>query len=437
MDVENILNMALRLGAEEVIAKRTVKDDLQVRFSQNRVDILNNWISESTNVFIAVDGRTTGVEIKDEKFAEKELEKAMEFAKKLPKNPDFRGIYDRKTKSSSGLDLKDIDVSEMADVAINSALAHDVKRVSGEIYLARHRVEVCTRYNHLEELRTYLLSTVRAFNSEGNPGQASTHVGSMADMLNYGPEFVGDKAGRIASMNTRVKDGEEGEFTVLFDPLTFGSILSSVGRSLSAFSVDTGTSFFTDMLEKKVASEALTIYDDPTRPGRGQASFDDEGAPTRKTEAISKGVLKTYLHSVSTAKKFGTETTGNGRDAGKMSSINPSYWQLSVEPGKRKMEALMGEIKDGLYIANTWYTRYQDYRKGDFSTIPRDGIFRIKDGEIVESWKGIRISDNMLRIAKNLLELSSDTIPADWWGETSSVFSPYALVEGVRITKSH
>ncbi len=437
MDVENAVKLALRLGADEAVAKKLVKDDLQIRFSQNKADILNNWMTETLNVFIAVDGRTTGVELKEGEDASRALEKALSFAKTLPQNPDFRGIYDKKSSANpTKPDIKDADLSEMSKVAMDAALSHDIKRVSGDIYLSRHHVEIATRYNVLEEDRAHLLTTVRAFNDEGNPGQASTHAGSMAEVSHYGPEFVGDKAGRLAAMNRNVRDGEEGEFTVLFDPLSFGSVMSAVGRSLSAFSVDTGTSFFTDMQGKQVASEALTVHDDPTRPGVGHASFDDEGAPTRKTLAISEGRLETYLHSVSTAKKYGTETTGNSHDSGKMSSLAPAYWQLSVEAGKRKMEAMMGEIKDGLYIANTWYTRYQDYRKGDFSTIPRDGIFRVKDGEIVEAWKGIRISDNMLRIISNIVELSAETLPADWWGETSAVFAPYALVENVRITKS-
>ena len=100
------------------------------------------------------------------------------------------------------------------------------------------------------------------------------------------------------------------------------------------------------------------------------------------------------------------------------------------------MQDIMADIKDGLYIANTWYTRFQDSRKGDFSTIPRDGIFRIKDGKIAGAWKGIRITENMLNILGNVEELSSETIPADWWGETASTFVPYALVKDVRITKA-
>ncbi len=436
MDVENAVKLALRMGADEVVAKRLIKDDMQIRFSQNRADIVNRWMAESLNLFIAVDGRTTGVELREGR-EEEALKRAISFARTLPENPDYRGIYDGKTPApSSGPDIGDVDLSEMAKVAMDAALAHGVSRVSGEIYLARHTVEIATQYNVLTERRAYLLSTMRAFNDEGGPGQASTHAGSMAEMERYGPEFVGDKAGRLAAMNRNIEEGEEGNFTVLFDPLSFGSVMTAVGRSLSAFSVDSGTSFFTDMIGKQVASPALTVYDDPTRPGMGRASFDDEGAPTRKTLAIKEGVLETYLHSTSTGKKFGVSTTGNARDAGKMSSLQPSYWQLSVEPGKRSMEALMGEIDDGLYIANTWYTRYQDYRKGDFSTIPRDGIFRIKDGDIVASWKGIRISENMLNLIGKIREVSAETIPADWWGETTGVFTPYALVDGVRITKA-
>ena len=437
MYAEKAVKTALELGADEVSAKKLMKDDIQIRFSNNRVDISNRWLSESLAVFIAVDGRTTGVEIKREEEMKSTLEKAVKFARTLPKNPDFTGLYDRASspsKLSGG--ITDVDLSEYAKLAIDAALDRGAKRVTGEIYLAKHHVAVATNYNELEEERSYLLSTVRAFNDEGSPGQASTHAGDMQALNRFGPAFTGDKAGMLADMNRNVTEGEEGRFTVLFDPLCFGSAVTSIGRNLSAFSVDSGTSFFVDKLGKEVASEAVTVYDDPLLPGGGSAGFDDEAAPTGRTTAIENGVLKSYLHSTSTAKKYKTSTTGNARDSGKMSALLPGYWQMSVRPGKRRMQDIMADIKDGLYIANTWYTRFQDSRKGDFSTIPRDGIFRIKDGKIAGAWKGIRITENMLNILGNVEELSSETIPADWWGETASTFVPYALVKDVRITKA-
>jgi len=85
---------------------------------------------------------------------------------------------------------------------------------------------------------------------------------------------------------------------------------------------------------------------------------------------------------------------------------------------------------------NTWYTRFQDYRNGDFSTIPRDGIFYIEDGEIKESWQGIRISDNIPRIFSNILDVSNETMQVKWWDEVMPSLIPYVLVKDVNITKS-
>lgn len=442
MDVEKIVNIAVEKGADEVVVKRIDRDDMQLRFSNNRGDISNRWISSHILVFLAVGKKTTGIELKEGENIESAIEKGIKFAKKLPDNPDFSGIYDGKSNPSP-LSYEPIDADDLSDfgkMTIDSALAHGIKRVSGEIYLSRHKITIATRYNLLSEERSHMITTARAFNEEGNPGQASTHVADRKDIEKFGPEFVGDKAGKLSAMNRDAKDGEEGRFTVLLDPLCFGSTITEVGSALSAFSVDSGMSFFVGKMGEQVASDVLTLYDDPHLPGSGMAGFDDEGHPTQRTLAIENGILKSYLHSTSTAAKFKAESTGNAKIGGgyfaPTGSIMPSYWQTHVMPGKRSMEDIIADIDKGIYIANTWYTRFQDRRGGDFSTIPRDGIFYIENGEIKEAWKGIRISENIINMLKNIRELSSEVMPVDWWGETSSAFVPYALIDDVRITRA-
>ncbi len=444
MDAEKAVKLALESGADEVSVKIVERDDLQLRFSNNGFDISNRWRSETMSVLVAVRGSTTGIDITDPSKMEEKIRKGVEFARKLPKNPDFLGFYDKKT-SPGKLDFEPLcldDLSELGRNAIDSALKHGVKRVSGELYFARHSVTVATNHNLLSEERSHLIATVRAFNEEGNPGQASTHIADSSDMERFGPAFVGDKAGVLADSNKGLKEVVEGRFTVLFDPLCFGSVMTEVGNALSAFSVDSGTSFFGGKMDEEVASEIITVYDDPHLPGANMGSFDDEGAPAESKTVIEKGVLMSYLHTHSTAKKHGVGSTGNAKNSRgpltslPMGTLIPAPWQISVKPGKRDMESILADIKEGIYMANTWYTRYQNKRSGDFSTIPRDGIFYIKDGEITEAWGGIRISENMLHLLKNIKELSSERIPADWWGETKNTFVPYALAENVRITKA-
>ncbi|MEM2615378.1 MAG: metallopeptidase TldD-related protein, partial [Thermoplasmatales archaeon] len=96
----------------------------------------------------------------------------------------------------------------------------------------------------------------------------------------------------------------------------------------------------------------------------------------------------------------------------------------------------ISSTKKGLLIVNTWYTRFQDYRQGIFSTIPRDGIFYIENGEVKEAWKGVRISDSLLNIYRNIEGITRETEKVKWWDETLPTKSPYVEVADVNISRS-
>jgi len=140
--------------------------------------------------------------------------------------------------------------------------------------------------------------------------------------------------------------------------------------------------------------------------------------------------LKTYLHNSTTAKKFGAETTGNA------GLIEPLPWNMVVEAGEKPFANLIGEVDKGIYVTNDWYLRYQNYRTGDFSTIPRDGMFLIEKGEIAASIRELRISDNMLRILQKIIGLSKSRSWIKWWEVDVPTLVPYALVEDLNFTKS-
>ena len=86
---------------------------------------------------------------------------------------------------------------------------------------------------------------------------------------------------------------------------------------------------------------------------------------------------------------------------------------------------------------NTWYTRFQNYVKGDFSTIPRDSIFLIENGEIKQSLKDVRLSDNALNLLNNIAGISKERKHVHWWREANPPsLAPYLLIKNVHITKS-
>jgi PmbA protein len=74
---------------------------------------------------------------------------------------------------------------------------------------------------------------------------------------------------------------------------------------------------------------------------------------------------------------------------------------------------------------------------GDFSTIPRDGIFRVKGGEIAGAVKDLRLTDNILGLWQRMEALSQERHQVMWWGEVSvPAVVPYGLARQIGFTKS-
>jgi PmbA protein len=190
-------------------------------------------------------------------------------------------------------------------------------------------------------------------------------------------------------------------------------------------------SIFVDKLGQRVAPEIVTLRDVPAAYSMANRVFDDEGVPSQENIIIDRGQLKTYLHNTSTAKVFETKTTGNA------GIVAPGPWNIELDSGDMSSEDLLKEVRHGLYLTNTWYTRFQNYSTGEFSTIPRDGIFEIEGGEVKQSLKDLRLSDNALRMLGNITGISKDRQHVHWWGEADPPsLSPYILIKDVNITTS-
>ena len=134
--------------------------------------------------------------------------------------------------------------------------------------------------------------------------------------------------------------------------------------------------------------------------------------------------MKGYLHNRITALLLNAEHTGNA------GWVFPHPWNLIVEPGDSSEEEMISEMKEGLLIGNVTYIRFQDYIKGDFSGIVRDGVLFIKNGEIVHAVKELRLSDNIIRWLQNIVAIGKETRQIyHWWLESKTpvVASPITV----------
>lgn len=428
-----LVKKAKALGADEVVAKTTYGHYRQTRFSNNQVDITVGWDSCATDVVLSWEKRVVATQIPDFTDAEKRIEDLVKLAKVSKENPLFGGIAHGKfTYGRIESDRKVIDIEDPADYVQSATLAAEDAAGgqidSGGILYAKYEdvYLVSSEGPEGRDARSAVEFSIRAFSEREASGHGVSCGSALKDLR---PSEAGKKAGEIARLARNPKAGEEGVYDVVFDPLFFGSILNTWADMASAFSVITQRSIFVNKLGQKVASDIVTLRDVPAKYSVSNRLFDDEGVPAKENVIIDHGVLKTYLHNTSTAKLFKTETTGNA------GLVVPTAWNIEMDPGEVKKDELLGTVKHGLYLTNTWYTRFQNYMTGDFSTIPRDGAFLIENGEIKQSLKEIRLSDNSLRILMNISGMSRERQHVQWWEESGPCLSPFVLVKDVHITK--
>jgi PmbA protein len=431
MDIEKIY-AKLEKRVDQAAVKLTRSRVTQVRFSNNLIDITNEWNEELASVFLAKNGRTFVFDLKSEDDLDGIASRALSALKSIEKNEDFFSLNDKKStyrnKKMRDEKLRQIEGQEFVNDFIDEVKPF-VKRVGGVFYKKEVDEEVLTPFNRGTERQFGIEFVSRAFDDNDYPVQTSIATSTDEDIKKLATQV--DETLKLTKMVKNIKEGREGKYNVIFSPLCFASIVSYTIPMASAFQIDSGMSMFADRMGEKIGNSILTVYDDPSDDTMfNSRSFDEEGSPTRKTPVIEKGLVKNFLHNFSTAKKYGVETTGNA------GIVSPGPWQISVEPGTEDIDDMISSTRKGLLINNTWYTRFQDYREGIFSTIPRDGIFYIENGEIKESWGGIRISDSLLHLYKNIEGISRETDKVKWWDETMFTKSPFVAVAEVNISRS-
>ncbi len=432
MEIHDVFDAVKKYKFDEIVVKKVNSIITQVKFSNNQIDISNSWNEENYEIYVSRAKRIYAFDLKGQQELKKSLETADKYVDMLEENPDFDSINSKKhiyrKRKNRTEKISDVNPSEYVKNFINDYSKH-VKRIGGIFYKKSTSLEVLTNYNYFFDSNVGIEFNVRAFNHNDIPTQQSFATSSDDDLQQL--YEVGNELMDHIRMIKLSKEGEDGKYPVVLHPLFFASIVSYTIPMASAYQVDSGISLFSGRINQKIGSSLFTMYDDATDDGMfGSRIADDEGVPTKKTPIIEKGTVKNYLHNSSTAKKYNVETTGNA------GIVSPVAWQVSVEPGNEDPIEMIQSIRNGLYIVNTWYTRFQDYREGIFSTIPRDGIYRIKNGEVIENWQGIRVSDSLINIFKNIEALSKATKKIKWWDETMYSRVPYVYVSGINITKS-
>ncbi|RLF00871.1 MAG: TldD/PmbA family protein [Thermoprotei archaeon] len=427
---------ALSLGVNDVAVMIHSGRRYMARFANNQITIIKHWNETNIGIRIRVGKKIVVGSTLNIAEVEKTVERLVSIAKYARENPlltplpegpfkytPVEKLYDKKVVEASDK------IDELVERAISAALENGAERCAGQLSLGEGtRVLVTSTGVEASEQSTGISITVRAFADSEYSG---TGVSCSRTLSSFNPEKAGEKAGKIARDSKNLRDIEPGKYDAVLDPLVAADLLGHVLGAATGLSVLMKSSFFTDKLGQKVGTDIVTIVDASREPDTlGARSFDDEGIPTQNTVVIEKGVLKSLLHNTMTAKAFKTNSTGNA------GWIAPAPTVLKVLPGDFNEEELFREVKKGIYISNNWYTRFQNIREGIFSTVCRDGVFYIEDGEIKYAVKGLRIADSFLRLLNNIAALSKKLYHVHWWETPIPSWVPYVLVKEVNFTKT-
>lgn len=431
---EEVVKKGKALGADEVIAQTVFGRYRQTRFSNNQIDISVAWNDYSTEVFLSWKKRVVATLIRNFENVDKIMKDLISLAKVSKENPQYGGVakgkfqYQRGRADKALQDLEDPAGYVVEAIEAAKKEAGPRTNAGGILFTKFEDVYLASSEGPMgQDSRSAVEFSIRAFSQK----EASGHgVQCGSTIRGFDPAKAGAKAGEIAKLARNPKAGTEGRYDIVFDPLIVGSLLGIWGPMTSAYNVMTQTSIFVDKLGQKVAPDTVSMRDTPASYSVSNRVFDDEGVSVKENVLIDKGVLKTYLHNTSTAKIFKTETTGNA------GLVSPAPWNIELDAGDMSKDEIFREVKRGLYLTNTWYSRFQNYVTGDFSTIPRDGIFLIEKGRIKQSWKNIRLSDNALRMLNSIAGISKERQHVHWWIEADPPsLAPYLLIKDVQITR--
>jgi PmbA protein len=164
------------------------------------------------------------------------------------------------------------------------------------------------------------------------------------------PAAVGAEAARRALRRLGARRVPTTECPVVFDPETAASLLRHLAGAIAGTTLYRRASFLLDRLGDRIASSAVTVVDDPLRPG-GAASrpFDGEGVASRRRLVVRDGVLETYLLDSYSARRLGLRPTGHAsRAAGDAPGVAPTNFYL--EAGSHAPEAIIASVSSGLYV---------------------------------------------------------------------------------------
>jgi len=266
-----------------------------------------------------------------------------------------------------------------------------------------------TEDRYVEERGKYFVLFLRGFAREGSNVQdyAESFASRNGITELKGKEEEVERIARMAVDLLKAEKVSGGIYTVIIDPKLAGVFAHEAFGHLSEADFLYTNPRLKEMMQigKTYGVAELAIVDDPTLKGEwGSYQFDDEGVGAKKKYLIREGRISSHLHSKETAKIMGEEITGNARA---VSYHFPPIVRMSntfIEPRDKRLEEMMAEIENGLYVAGTrgGMTELETF------TFSSKFAYKIEKGKKTKLVRDVIIQGNVFETLKNIDAIGND-----------------------------
>ncbi len=404
------LEYALKKGCQQASVLLSMGEENEVEVRDGRVDRLHHSGGCQLSLNLFVDGAYSTISTNRLERDEIEcfIDKGIIGTRFLAKDPyrslPEREMYYRGEMNDFGLydeGFKNIDVDEKIGVA--KGIFDEI--MDERVISAMSAIADTETYNYLvdsngfvgDKSRTLYMSTsqVSVMGEEDERPEDYCYVNAQhwGELKKVG---IGAEALQRAVAKIGAARIDSGIYNVVVDRRVASQLVNPLMSAIRGESLHMKSSFLLDKKGEKIASERLTIVDNPRQYGvAGARLFDNEGIAVMGMPIIESGVLKNYYISNYMSKKMGVQMTQG------TSTI------LDFAQGDYDTAELIRSMGNGLYITD-FNGGNCNGTTGDFSY----GIegFLVKKGLIVKPISGMLMTGNMLELWSNLVDTSNDPL---------------------------
>jgi PmbA protein len=367
--------------ANSQIIQNTVQTSLHAHV---RVVVGRRFAVASTNRFDAASLRNAAVQ-------------GVEAAQHSADDPEFPGLPDPGEVGTAAAELRFDESTAVAAPQQRADRAAEIIKAAGDCSAAgiyetsshAYAVISSTGIDCFDAYTRCVVNVVAELNGTTAYGEASSDRASAIDV-----EGIALKAAATAKRSGRSTHIGPGHYDVVLEPAAVAVLLDYLAYTgMGAKQVIDGESFLSSRIGAVVAGDSVTVGDDVHHPLSVGIGFDFEGVPKREVAVIDGGRAIRPVTDLRTSRILDVPLSGHYSGS---NEFGPYPSNVVMQPGESSLEELIAAVDDGLLIGRLHYVNVLDRPSTLLTGMTRDGIWRIRGGEVTTHANNLRFTQSVL-----------------------------------------